>query len=71
MVAMHAKVAPRRRAKPAVPQTRDPDATRAAILKSATDEFAQHGLGGARVDRIAEKAGINKRMLYYLSLIHI
>lgn len=62
---MDAKVAPRRRAKPAVPQTRDPDATRAAILKAATDEFAQHGLGGARVDRIAEKADINKRMLYY------
>lgn len=65
MFSMDAKVAPRRRAKPAVPQTRDPDATRAAILKAATDEFAQHGLGGARVDRIAEKAGINKRMLYY------
>lgn len=45
--------------------SRDPEATRAAILSAATDEFAAYGLGGARVDRIAERAGINKRMLYY------
>ncbi len=45
--------------------TRDPEATRAAILAAATDEFTEFGLGGARVDRIAERAGINKRMLYY------
>jgi AcrR family transcriptional regulator len=63
--AMDAKVAARRRAKPAPVQTRDPDASRAAILKAATDEFARHGLGGARVDRIADTAGVNKRMLYY------
>jgi AcrR family transcriptional regulator len=45
--------------------TRDPDATRARILAAAEAEFAEHGLGGARVDRIAEVAGANKRMLYY------
>jgi AcrR family transcriptional regulator len=45
--------------------SRDPEATREAILTAATDEFAAYGLGGARVDRIAERAGINKRMLYY------
>jgi AcrR family transcriptional regulator len=45
--------------------SRDPEATREAILTAATDEFAGFGLGGARVDRIAERAGINKRMLYY------
>ncbi|KAA0219335.1 MAG: TetR/AcrR family transcriptional regulator [Lautropia sp.] len=45
--------------------SRDPEATREAILGAATDEFAQHGLAGARVDRIAGRAGINKRMLYY------
>ena len=44
---------------------RDPDRTRASILEAATREFARHGLGGARVDRIAERAGANKRMLYY------
>ena len=44
---------------------RDPERTRAAILAAAVDEFAAHGLGGARVDRIAARAGANKRMLYY------
>jgi AcrR family transcriptional regulator len=44
---------------------RDPERTRAAILAAAIDEFAAHGLGGARVDRIAARAGANKRMLYY------
>ena len=38
---------------------------RARILAAATAEFAQRGLGGARVDRIAKLAGVNKRMLYY------
>jgi AcrR family transcriptional regulator len=44
---------------------RDPGKTRTSILEAATTEFARHGLGGARVDRIAERAGANKRMLYY------
>jgi AcrR family transcriptional regulator len=44
---------------------RDPERTRARILEAATTEFAHHGLGGARVDRIARRAGANKRMLYY------
>ena len=44
---------------------RDPERTRGRILEAATQEFARYGLGGARVDRIAERAGANKRMLYY------
>jgi AcrR family transcriptional regulator len=44
---------------------RDPERTRARILDAATAEFARYGLGGARVDRIAQRAGANKRMLYY------
>ncbi|HEX7053226.1 MAG TPA: TetR/AcrR family transcriptional regulator [Burkholderiales bacterium] len=44
---------------------RDPQRTRQRILDAATAEFARHGLGGARVDRIAAGAGANKRMLYY------
>ncbi len=44
---------------------RDPEGMRLRILEAAKQEFAAHGLGGARVDRIAEKAGANKRMLYY------
>ena len=44
---------------------RDAERTRQAILDAATAEFAEHGLAGARVDRIAEDAGANKRMIYY------
>jgi AcrR family transcriptional regulator len=44
---------------------RDPARTRSKILDAATVEFARYGLGGARVDRIAQRAGANKRMLYY------
>jgi AcrR family transcriptional regulator len=50
---------------PAAAKSRDPERTRARILDAATREFSRHGLGGARVDRIAERAGANKRMLYY------
>ncbi len=38
---------------------------RLRILEAAKQEFATHGLAGARVDRIAAEAGANKRMLYY------
>ena len=44
---------------------RDPEKNQARILAAATEEFARYGLGGARVDRIATRAGANKRMLYY------
>ena len=44
---------------------RDPEGMRLRILEAAKQEFAAHGLAGARVDRIAVKAGANKRMLYY------
>jgi AcrR family transcriptional regulator len=45
--------------------SRDPERTKSRILAAATAEFARYGLGGARVDRIAARAGANKRMLYY------
>lgn len=44
---------------------RDPERSRQAILDAATREFANHGFGGARVDRIAASAGANKRMIYH------
>ena len=50
---------------PAEPRARDADRSQASILNAARDEFAEHGLGGARVDRIAERAGLNKRLIYY------
>ena len=49
----------------ATPIRRDPAKNQQRILKAATVEFARAGLGGARVDRIAARAGANKRMLYY------
>lgn len=44
---------------------RDAEATRAAILQAAVAEFAREGYGGARVDKISQRAGANDRMLYY------
>ncbi|MEW6643254.1 MAG: TetR/AcrR family transcriptional regulator [Pseudomonadota bacterium] len=44
---------------------RDPEGMRLRILAAAKREFSAYGLAGARVDRIAEEAGANKRMLYY------
>jgi AcrR family transcriptional regulator len=49
----------------AVPRGRDADRTRLAILRAAMAEFADKGLGGARIDAIAERASVNKRLLYY------
>ena len=52
-------------AKDEAPKTRDPDATRKRILAAAKAEFARKGLGGARVDDIANRAKANKRMMYH------
>lgn len=38
--------------------------TKELILAAATAEFAAHGLAGARVDRIATAAGVNKERIY-------
>ncbi len=42
----------------------DGEATRRRILEAARAEFAQHGLAGARVDRIAATASASKERLY-------
>jgi AcrR family transcriptional regulator len=44
---------------------RDAERTQLVILGAAEVEFASKGLAGARVDVIADRAGANKRMLYY------
>lgn len=46
-------------------RVRDADATKARILEAAKAEFARLGLGGARVDEIADRAKANKRMIYH------
>jgi AcrR family transcriptional regulator len=44
---------------------RNADRSQRDILGAALEEFAEFGLGGARMDRIAERAGVNKRLIYY------
>jgi AcrR family transcriptional regulator len=38
--------------------------TKARILAAAFQEFADHGVAGARVDRIAKNAACNKNLIY-------
>ncbi|NDZ77550.1 TetR/AcrR family transcriptional regulator [Streptomyces sp. SID10853] len=40
------------------------EGTRARLLAAARTEFAEHGMSGARVDRIAVRAGANKERIY-------
>ena len=61
MDARVSKNQPRRR----VSGPRDPERTRAVILNAAIAEFTSKGLSGARIDRIAKRASVNKRMIYY------
>jgi TetR/AcrR family transcriptional regulator len=35
------------------------------LLQAAIEEFAEVGLSGARVDKIAQRAGANKQLIYY------
>jgi TetR/AcrR family transcriptional regulator len=44
---------------------RNPERSRERILSAALKEFAAKGFAGARVDAIARRANINKRMLYH------
>jgi TetR/AcrR family transcriptional regulator len=44
---------------------RNPHRSRERILSAALKEFAAKGFAGARVDAIARRASINKRMLYH------
>lgn len=43
---------------------RQSEATRQRLLAAAFEEFQRYGLAGARVDRIAERAKANKRLMY-------
>lgn len=45
--------------------SRDPDATRHALLEAAGAEFAAHGFAGCRTQHIADAAGVNKAMISY------
>lgn len=47
-------------------QSRQPksEITKAKILAASESEFSEKGFFGARIDEIAERAGVNKRMIY-------
>lgn len=44
---------------------RDSVETKARILKTAEKIFSEEGFDGARVDKIAKEAGVNKALIYY------
>jgi AcrR family transcriptional regulator len=44
--------------------TRHPEDTKRRIFEAATAEFTTHGIAGARIDRIAAAAGVNKERIY-------
>ncbi|RLP76456.1 TetR/AcrR family transcriptional regulator [Mycetocola tolaasinivorans] len=44
---------------------RDAEATQARLLAAARAEFAEHGIAGARIDRIAAQAKSNKAQIYH------
>lgn len=46
------------------PRKRDAERSRALILQAALEEFSEHGHSGARVDRIARRAGVSKPLIY-------
>jgi AcrR family transcriptional regulator len=46
------------------PKVRDAQATKARLLRAATEEFAAHGIAGARIDRIEAKAKANRALIY-------
>src|SRR5688572_19856349 len=48
-----------------LPGQRDPERTRRSILEAATNEFVAKGFAGASVNEIADRAHVNKRMLYH------
>jgi len=49
----------------ASPRTRDPEATREALIDAGATVFARLGFAGATTETIAREAGVNKAMISY------
>ncbi len=49
----------------AIARSRDADRSRKLLLDVARAEFAEFGLGGARIARIAERANVDKKLIFY------
>jgi TetR/AcrR family transcriptional regulator len=64
MNAYPARVASRRAPAPEN-RRQDPERTRRALLNAALDEFSEKGYAGARVQDIADRAGVNKQLISY------
>jgi AcrR family transcriptional regulator len=45
-------------------RTRDPESKRRQLLEAALAEFAAYGIAGARIDRLAKRAGISAGLVY-------
>ncbi|MEV0713604.1 TetR family transcriptional regulator [Asanoa sp. NPDC050611] len=48
-----------------MPPAGDAQETRRRLVEAAYREFAAHGVAGARVDRVAATAGVNKALIYF------
>jgi AcrR family transcriptional regulator len=48
-----------------MPPSGDAQETRRRLIEAAYREFATHGIAGARVDRVAATAGVNKALIYF------
>jgi TetR/AcrR family transcriptional regulator len=46
-------------------RTRNPQDKQRRLIDAALIEFAQHGPAAARIDAIAERAGVNKQLIYH------
>lgn len=46
-------------------RTRNPERTKGEIFNTALTEFAEHGYDGARIQKIAQRAGCNPRLIYH------
>lgn len=55
---------PRRAPRPEDRQ-RDAERSRERLLAAALDEFSAHGYAGARINAIAERAGLNQQLIAY------
>ncbi len=47
------------------PRSRNPERTKKEILGAALTEFSEHGFDGAKVQKIARRAGCNPRLIYH------
>ncbi|WP_089256080.1 TetR family transcriptional regulator [Asanoa hainanensis] len=48
-----------------MPPAGDAQETRRRLVEAAYQEFAAYGIAGARVDRVAATAGVNKALIYF------